>query len=141
MSLEPLELLAQLIVAIVVFSLCMSIFFKKLLFVLQERELKTIFGAKEADGKIAEARERVGSYRRKIEMAHGEAQRALRAKKEAVVQREEQKYKDQENKIFRQMEQEKKKMLEEAHSQKKAVLEEADELASALNRKFLGERG
>ena len=139
MSLEPLELLAQLVVAIAVFLLCMTVFFNKLLFVLQKRESETILLVKEADRKMEKAKEMAKSYRGKIEMAHGKAQRAFRDKREEVIQREDQKYKDQESRISQQMGQEKKKVVKEVYSQREAVLGEAGKLAMALNKKFLRE--
>ena len=119
MSLEPLELLAQFVIAIAVFLLCMTLFFNKVLFVLQKRESETVLLVKQADEKMSKAKEMLESYQKEIEIAHEKSQRSFRGKKEELIQRGEKKYKDQETRISQQMNQEKRKIVEEVYSKRK----------------------
>lgn len=139
MSLEPLELLVQFVITIIVFLFCTTAFFNKLLLVLQQRESKTTRLATAADKRMTAAEEMAKSYREKIEISYRQAQKTLRDKKEEVVQREDKKYKGQESKISQQIEQERKKITEEIHSKRGVVLGETDHLASSLTKKFIGE--
>ncbi|MCY4643636.1 MAG: hypothetical protein OXB88_03370 [Bacteriovoracales bacterium] len=138
MSLDPLHLLAQFLIAALVFSFSMGFFFNKLLAVLRERELNTTLLIKEADDKLAKAQEMVGEYEKKIGETYGRAQKKLEKGRESSSQKEDLKYKEQTLEISKRVQEERNKMVQDVGSKKREVLEQADGLSNALVDRLTG---
>ena len=139
MSLSPLELLIQFVIAVAIFFLCMRTFFSKLLVVLQERESKTTILDEQAEKKMLKAHEMEASYQQKVEGIHRQAQQMLKTKKEEVIRREDQKYKEQDTQNAQLVEQQRERVARDVHNQKAAVLQEAEGLARTLTNRLTGE--
>ena len=137
MSLEPFQLLAQFLVAVIIFLLCMRMFFSKLLWVLQERESKTTLLAKEADQIVARADQMTKSYKEKVEEVYGQAQKKAQDEKEKIIHREVQKYREEAGQINQSSEREREKVVASIRSQRALVLQEADDLADSLVDRFV----
>lgn len=131
------EFVYQLGIVIVVFAASIYLFFNKLLYVIQEREAKTTLLEKDAEKQIAKANELSESYRAKIDIAHGEAQKKLKSAKEKIIEQNDSVYKGHEKSLADDAEKERVKILESIKEKEAGVLEQADTLAKNLVEKII----
>lgn len=139
MSVEPLELLAQFIIATIVFSISMKFFFPKVLSVLEQRESKTTALAKEADLEMEKYSELKESYEKKLQEIREEVQGGVRRELEKVSQSEGQKYQEESEKISKEIDQKKEREVKEIYAWEQKIFKNADSLAQDLTSKLAGE--
>ncbi len=132
MEISLTEFLYQLGIVVVVFALCINVFFSKVLEVIRDRESKTTLLEKDAEKRLEKANQISESYRAKIDLAHRETQKVVKAKKEEITSKEDEKFKAEESKMNSEVETERKKILDKFKTKEAEVLKEADGLASDL---------
>ena len=140
MSVEPLELLAQIIVALIVFSVCMKSFFSKVLWVLEQRESKTTRLAQEADQEMEKYLELKDSYEKKVQTIHRKIQGEMKKELDEIVQREDQKYQKESAKINTEVDQKRESEIRDICAKEQQVLKGAEDLARDLTQKLARER-
>lgn len=137
MEITVSEFLYQLGIVVVVFAVLINVFFKRLLMVLQDRESKTVLLEKDAEKRISKANELSESYRAKIDLAHRENQKVLKAKKEEILDRENTNYKEQEAVLQKETDEERQKVIASFKEKEASIMKEADALAGDLVNKIV----
>ncbi len=112
------------------------VLFGKLQEVLEQREGKTTGLEGNANKKFAEAEEMIAKYGEKIEKANIEAQSIFSSKKDEIVARERENFKQAESRVNRDIDTKRTEFTSELNEQKKTVMQSADALSENLVQKL-----
>ena len=131
------SLLPQFIIVLVVFILAQILFLKKLQDVLENREEKTVKLENSADETIENVQKMQSEYKSKIDIAHREALKSTTEKKQAIVSKYTDQYKQTEKEVNQFVEQSRADFNKEVEKNKDEYLSSADQLAQSLVQKIL----
>ena len=137
MEISGIEFLYQLVIVVIFFVVAVNLIFSKLLFVLRERESKTVLLEKDAEKRMSKANELSESYRAKIDLAHRETQKVVKSKKEEIMAREDEKFKAEEAKLNKEVDAERAKIVESFKAKETEIMKEAETLADGLVSKII----
>ena len=126
----------QFIIFTVIFFLLKTLFFNKLLFVLQTRESKTTKLEEGAGNKMKEADKLSKEFEEEVRKANDLAHQAMSEKKNSALKNIEEIQKVEESKILKSFEERKLEVVASIESSKQQILSSADELSEKLVEKI-----
>lgn len=121
----------------VIFFLLKTVFFSKLLFVLQTRENKTTKLEDQASSKFKEAEKLSQKFDEQIQVTNEEAHQKLSQKKNQTLKEIMEKQKSEEKEVLTAFEEEKGRVIKDIENQRDAVLAKADDLSKTLIEKLV----
>ena len=129
-------MLHQFGVVCVLFITSKFLFFKKLQFVLENREEKTTKLEQSAEVKFEEANKLCSQYKEKLSTARENAKKLFNEKKDAIIAEESTVLKKEEETAANYLSSARKEFLKEIEIKKGEILAEADNLANSLVQKL-----
>ena len=126
----------QFLIFTVIFFLLKTLFFNKLLFVLQTRESKTTKLEEGAGDKMKEADKLSKEFEEEVRKANDLAHQAMSEKKSTALKNIEEIQKAEESKILKSFEERKSEVVASIESSKQQILSTADELSEKLVEKI-----
>ncbi len=126
----------QFLIFTVIFFLLKTLFFNKLLFVLQTRESKTTKLEEGAGNKMKEADKLSKEFEEEVRKANDLAHQAMSEKKSTALKNIEEMQKAEESKILKSFEERKSEVVASIESSKQQILSSADELSEKLVEKI-----
>lgn len=126
------SLLLQLAVIFVTFIVVKALLFKKLRFVVEQRELQTKGLEEAANKKNEKANQLADTYRLKIDETYGRIQKDFAEEKRKLAEQNNEKIKSAEGESEKLLAKSKTEFVEEIQHKKDKLLSEADSLASSL---------
>jgi F0F1-type ATP synthase membrane subunit b/b' len=131
------SLVPQLVIIVVVFILVQFLFLGKLQDVLETREEKTVKLESNADETIEKVQKMQVEYKAKIEDANRSALKSSSDKKQKIVQKYTDQYKQTEKEVNSYVDQSRNEFTKEVAGNKDSYLAEAEALAKSLVQKIL----
>lgn len=131
------SLVQQLLIILVVFIIAQFVFLSKLQQVLETREEKTVKLENSATDTIEKVQKMQNEYRQKIDEANQAANRSAAEKKQKMIQKYTDIYKQTEKEVGAYVDQTKNDFSKEIEENKQKYFSEADQLAGSLVQKIL----
>jgi F0F1-type ATP synthase membrane subunit b/b' len=131
------SLVPQFIIILVVFTLAQFLFLGKLQNVLQTREEKTVKLESNADETIEKVQKMQSEYKSKIEEASRSALKTANEKKQKIIQKYTDQYKETEKQTNSYVDQSRNEFLRDVEINKEKYLSEAESLAHSLVQKMI----
>lgn len=131
------SLVPQFVIILVVFILAQFLFLGKLQDVIETREEKTVKLESNADETIEKVQKMQVEYKAKIAEANSSALKTSTEKKQKIIQKYTDQYKQTEKEVNTYVDQSRAEFTKEVHSNKDKYLAEADTLAQSLVQKIL----
>lgn len=129
------SVLIQFVLFVAFFLLMKVVFLNTLQSVIFKREEKTVTLSGESDLKLEEIKRLASVYNQKISEKNKEVKASVDTRKQAIVKKEEQKYKEEETSQSKLLEAQRVEIENEINSKKSQILTEAESLAVALVQK------